>query len=58
MIYYDRKGYENLRDTVFKLEDLWKKMPLKEFNKVLDKWANKKLFKKKSSLWQPKFIIN
>ncbi len=31
MIYYDRKGYENLRDAVFKLEDLWKKMPLKEF---------------------------
>ena len=31
MIYYDRKGYENLRDAVFKLEDLWKKMPLREF---------------------------
>ena len=31
MIYYDRKGYENLRDAVFKLEDLWKKMLLKDF---------------------------
>jgi hypothetical protein len=31
MIYYDRKGYENLRDSVFWLEDLGKKMPLKDF---------------------------
>lgn len=28
-----------------------------EFNKIIDKWANKKLFKKKNGIWKPKFII-
>ena len=34
------------------------KMSFKEFNNVLDKWTNKKLFKKKNGIWQPKFTIN
>ncbi len=35
------------------------KMSKSEFNKVLDKWANKKLFTKntKSGIWEPKFTI-
>ena len=34
-------------------------MSKSEFNKVLDKWANKKLFTKntKSGIWEPKFTI-
>ena len=34
-------------------------MSKSEFNKVLDKWANKKLFSKniKSGMWEPKFTI-
>ena len=31
---------------------------LSKFNLILDKWANKKLFKKSNGLWQPKFKIN
>jgi hypothetical protein len=31
MIYYDRKGYEGLRDSIFWLEGLGKKMLLKDF---------------------------
>jgi len=29
----------------------------REFNKILDKWANKKLFKKIDGVWQPKFLV-
>ena len=32
------------------------KMPMKEFLKVIDKWANKDLFEKKNR-WVPKFNI-
>lgn len=28
-----------------------------EFDKILDKWANKKLFKKINNIWQPKFEV-
>tara|TARA_R110002020_G_scaffold72873_1_gene187172 strand:- start:113 stop:292 length:180 start_codon:yes stop_codon:yes gene_type:complete len=31
MIYYDKKGYENLRDSVFWLEDLGKKTVIRSF---------------------------
>ena len=30
---------------------------LNQFNKILNKWANKKLFKKHKGIWQPKFSI-
>ena len=30
---------------------------MNEFNKVLDKWANKKIFKKKKGKWYPKFLV-
>lgn len=29
----------------------------KEFDKIIDRWANKKLFKKIKNVWKPKFII-
>ena len=32
-------------------------MTLKEFNSVLDYWANKDLFKKVKNRWVPKFKI-
>ena len=32
-------------------------MNMNEFNKVLDKWANKKIFKKKKGKWYPKFLV-
>ena len=28
-----------------------------EFDKIIDKWANKKLFKKVKNIWQPKFEV-
>tara|TARA_B100000035_G_scaffold259860_1_gene230603 strand:- start:238 stop:1362 length:1125 start_codon:yes stop_codon:yes gene_type:complete len=36
------------------------KMSKKEFSKVLDKWANKKIFYKcsKEKIWKPKFIVD
>ena len=33
------------------------KMTRKEFDKVIDKWANKKLFKKVKNKWMPKFSV-
>ena len=33
------------------------KISLKEFNLIIDKWVNKKLFKKIKGIWQPKFSI-
>lgn len=33
------------------------KMTKKEFSDILDKWANKKLFKKIKGKWKPKFIV-
>ena len=32
-------------------------MKKKEFDKIIDYWANKKIFKKKNGLWIPKFKI-
>ena len=32
-------------------------MSKKKFDKIIDKWANKKLFKKVKNRWQPKFIV-
>ena len=32
-------------------------MTRKEFNAVLDKWANKNLFEKIDNMWSPKFKI-
>ena len=29
----------------------------KTFDKIIDKWANKKLFKKVNKKWEPKFSI-
>ena len=34
------------------------KITFKDFNLILDKWANKKLFKKVNKIWKPKFDIN
>ena len=33
------------------------KMTLAEFNQILDKWANKKLFRKENNRWIPNFTI-
>jgi hypothetical protein len=33
------------------------KMTKSEFDKVLDKWVNKKLFQKIKNRWQPKFSV-
>ena len=32
-------------------------MTKEEFDNVLDKYANKKLFDKKNGIWQPKFTV-
>ena len=32
-------------------------MSRKEFDNIIDKWANKKIFKKVNKRWQPKFKI-
>ena len=32
-------------------------MSLEDFNKILDKWANKDLFEKNDNIWKPKFEI-
>lgn len=29
----------------------------KEFDKIIDRWVNKRLFKKIKNIWQPKFMI-
>jgi len=33
------------------------KVTKKTFQNILDKWANKKLFKKHHGMWKPKFVI-
>ena len=33
------------------------KIKKKDFDKILDKWVNKKLFKKVKNIWQPVFEI-
>ena len=32
-------------------------MTKEEFDSVIDKWANKKLFEKIKGRWQPKFVV-
>jgi len=50
--------YDNSYPEIF-LDDYLKyyKMSKKEFDLVLDKWANKRLFKKKFGKWEPLFRI-
>jgi len=33
------------------------RMSKKEFDKIIDKWTNKNLFKKDNGLWMPKFVV-
>ena len=33
------------------------KMKKKEFDRIIDFWANKKIFKKNKGVWMPKFLI-
>jgi hypothetical protein len=50
--------YDNSYPEVF-LDDYLKyyEISKKKFDLILDKWANKKLFKKKFGKWQPIFKI-
>jgi N-acetyl sugar amidotransferase len=50
---YDNFYPENYIETYLD----YYRMTLKEFNEVLDKWANKKLFSKINNRWTPKFKI-
>ena len=59
-----KQGIElaNLYDSETTLEHIDKyctyfKMTRKSFNNVVDKFANKKLFKKVKGVWLPKFTI-
>ena len=52
----------NLYDGLYPTEFIeiyldYYKMTRKEFNAVLDKWANKNLFEKIDNMWSPKFKI-
>ncbi len=52
----------NLYDNYFPREHIdiyleYFKMTKEEFDNVLDKWANKKLFEKKNNIWKPKYRI-
>ena len=51
--FYDGQYPEQYIDTYLK----YFKMSLEEFEVVLDKWANRKLFKKVGRRWQPTFKI-
>lgn len=51
---YDDNYPENFIDLYLD----YYKMKKTQFDKVLDKFANKKLFKKVSGRWRPQFIIN
>lgn len=50
---YDNAYPEHLIDTYLK----YYQMTQEEFNAVLDKYANKKLFKKIDGIWQPQFNV-
>ena len=52
------KLYDNQYPSLF-LKDYLKyyKITKLEFDKIIDKWANKKLFYKKNNRWYPKFEI-
>ena len=50
--------YDNeLKEEYIELYLDYYQMNRDEFNQVLDKWANKDLFEKVNSKWQPKFKI-
>jgi len=50
--------YDNIYPEKFIKDYLtYYEMTQKEFDKVIDKWANKKLFKKKNNRWIPKFEV-
>lgn len=51
---YDNSYPENYIDTYLDYYGI----SINEFNKILDKWANKKLFKKIKNKWMPKFSIS
>ena len=50
---YDNNYPENFLDLYLDYYE----MNAQEFNKVLDKWANRDLFEKKKGRWMPKFSI-
>ncbi|MBM22962.1 MAG: legionaminic acid biosynthesis protein PtmG [Gammaproteobacteria bacterium] len=50
---YDNNYPENFLDLYLDYYE----MNAQEFNKVIDKWANKDLFEKKKGRWMPKFEI-
>lgn len=50
---YDGHYPENFVDTYLEYYD----MTFSEFSDVLDKWANKELFKKKDGRWTPRFNV-
>jgi hypothetical protein len=50
---YDGEFPEQYIDAYLKYYD----MTLDEFNKVLDKWANKDLFEKQNGHWVPTFTV-
>lgn len=52
----------NLYDNAYPYEYLKKylkyfEMTKNEFDKIIDKWANKDLFEKKDNIWVPKFVV-
>jgi len=50
--------YDNTYPEKFIIDYLnYYEISKKEFDKIIDKWANKKLFKKVKNRWQPKFIV-
>ena len=50
---YDNAYPHDLIDTYLD----YYKMTKEEFDAVLDKYVNKKLFKKKEGIWEPRFIV-
>ena len=60
-------GKENIVERFSKAKKLWHEwidnylkyynMKKEEFDLVLDKYVNKKLFKKINGIWEPKFIV-
>ena len=52
------KMYDNFypKDFINLYLDYYK-ISLKQFNFIIDKWANKKLFKKNKGIWKPKFSV-
>ena len=50
--------YDNTYPEKYVMDYLnYYEMSKEKFDKIIDKWANKKLFKKVKNRWQPKFIV-